>query len=141
MSSGDAAECRQAHTILTSVRSSPFPISARVAASLSWLAGAGFVVLAGLSSGSGHGSVSWEIAALLAGYGLLQAASGWWLWRGSPFARGPVVALALLNAFVAGQYVGGAPAAWLLLVVSVTTVVCAVLPSTTRALVTRRPPN
>ncbi len=93
----------------------------RVAAAASVLSGLGFVALAVPSVASGHGSFSAQIAAMLAAYGLLLAVAGVLLWRGLHAARGAVIALALLNAFVAAQYLGQ-PLAWALLVVSVATV-------------------
>lgn len=110
------------------------PLPLRLAAVLSVLVGATFVVLAGLSSGSGHGVFSWQISLLLAGYGLLLATAGWGLWRGWILARGPVVALAAINTFATGQLGATQPWAWVVTVLSLITLVCAALPSTSDAL-------
>ena len=113
------------------------PLGMTVASALSTLVGAGFLVLAGFSLASGHGLFSWQIASILAGYGLLMGLAAWGLWRRIGFARGPVVAFALLNGLVATQYLSQ-PGGWLVLIASAATVVSAVLPSTTEVLLRRR---
>lgn len=104
----------------------------RLAAVLSAFSGLAFVAMAVPSVLSGHGSFSWQIAAMLACYGLLLIAGGILLWRGATSARGGVTALALLNGFVAGQY-PDQPLAWVLLVASAITVACGVWASVLNA--------
>lgn len=96
-----------------------------MAAGASVVVGLGFVALAVPSVASGHGSFSWQIAAMLAAYGLLLAVAGILLWRGVGVARGAVIALGLLNAFVAAQYLDQ-PLAWAPLAFSATAVISGV---------------
>lgn len=58
-----------------------------------------FVVMAGLSLSSGHGAFSIGPAIALILWGGLVGACGVFLWRGARWARGPVVAAALLHVF------------------------------------------
>lgn len=92
------------------------------------------MVLAMAALAAGHGEFSGGVGAVLLVYGLAVAAAGVWLGRGSLFARGPVLALGLLNLAVAASYAGDVPWAWLVVAAAAVSVVGAALPATTRAL-------
>lgn len=104
------------------------------AAAGSVVVGVVIVALAGASLASGHGDFSGAVGLMLLIYGVAVAAAGWGLWRLSIFARGPVLATALLHVAVAFSYSTDTPVAWVLLVISAVTAAGVVLPSTTRAL-------
>jgi hypothetical protein len=97
------------------------------------------VVLAVASLASGHGSFSGVIGVAVACYGLLLAAAAWGLWRGWGFARGPVIATALLNLATAVSMAAAAPLAWLVAALAAVTLVAAALPATSAGLRWRVP--
>ncbi len=105
-----------------------------MAVALTGLAGVGYAIMATLSLAAGHGGFSGQIAGLLFGYGVLHVVAAVFLWRCHALARGPVVALALLNGFIAVEALAGQPLAWLWVAGCLATVVAAVLPATTAAL-------
>lgn len=97
-------------------------------------------MLAVLSGISGHGQFSGGVAVMLGIYGVGLLWAAWGLWRMSLFARGPILATALLHLAVLSGYVTG-PDAWvayLLAGVPLVTLVALFWPSTTRALRQRR---
>lgn len=101
---------------------------------------AAIMALAVLSWVSGHGLFGGGVAVMLCIYaaGLLWAA--WGLWRMSVFARGPIVATALLHLAVLSGYLTGSLAwvTYLLAVAPVLTLVAVLWPSTARALRAQR---
>ena len=110
------------------------PLTVVIAAAGTALPGLALVVLGVASRTAGHGGFSGGVAVFLVGYGLLMMAAAAALWRRSVFARGPVIALSLVNA-AAGWSLTDAPAwIWLFVAVSAVTVVAAGLPATSRAL-------
>lgn len=111
-----------------------------VGALLTGLSGLGVVTFGVLSLASGHGGFSWGIAAMLIGYGLALGAAAWGLWRLSLFARGPIVAMALMHLAIATSYLAG-PTWWvgaLSACVPIATLVAVLWPSTTAELRARR---
>ncbi|MEO7586667.1 MAG: hypothetical protein ABIS84_01425 [Arachnia sp.] len=103
------------------------------------VAGLGIVGVGVGSIAAAHAAFSLGIGAVLIGYGLLVLFGAWLGARRNPWARGLIVAPALLHIATAAslmqsedttQVVGAAAA----LVLLVATVVAAVLPSTHRAL-------
>ncbi len=105
-----------------------------VAAAGSLLVGVALIALAVASLAAGHGGFSGGVGIALIVYGVAMGASAFALWKGSIFGRGPVVAMALLNLVAGYTFTASAPWVWLLVAVSAATVVCAALPSTSRAL-------
>ncbi len=99
--------------------------------------GAAFLVLAGISAAAGHGIFSVQIGILLAAYGLALIGAAVGLWQLRLWARGPVVALALMAGFGFGEYLLEQPWMWLLVLACLGAVVGVALPSTTRALKSR----
>jgi uncharacterized membrane protein (DUF2068 family) len=72
-------------------------------------------------------------AVLMAGYGALLASAAWGLWRGRRWSRGPTIATQLIQLPVAWSFVGG-QTTWLALLlgtVSVLTLICLLVPSST----------
>lgn len=63
-----------------------------------------FWVMAALSLAAGHGAFSGGVAIALVLWGLVVGACGIFLWRGARWARGPVVAAALLHVFSFAQF-------------------------------------
>ena len=72
-------------------------------------------------------------AVLMAGYGALLASAAWGLWRGRRWSRGPTIATQLIQLPVAWSFVGGETTwlALLLATVSVLTLICLLVPSST----------
>jgi uncharacterized membrane protein (DUF2068 family) len=72
-------------------------------------------------------------AVLMAGYGALLASAAWGLWRGRRWSRGPTIATQLIQLPVAWSFVGGQTTwlALLLATVSVLTLICLLVPSST----------
>ena len=96
------------------------------------------LVMAILSLAEGQGSFSGGVGLALILWGLLIGAGGFFLLRGSRWARGPVLAAGLLQAFAYGQIaLNNAPLAWLGAAAGLVAVIGLVLPSST-AWVTRR---
>lgn len=111
-----------------------------VGALLTGLSGLAVATFGVLSLASGHGGFSWGIAAMLIGYGLALGAAAWGLWRLSLFARGPIVAMALMHLAIATSYLTG-PTWWagaLIACVPIATLVAVLWPSTTAELRARR---
>lgn len=79
-----------------------------------------------------------QIGILLAAYGLVLIGAAVALWQLRLWARGPVVAFALMAGFGFGEYLLEQPWLWLLVPICLTAVVGAALPSTTRSLRERR---
>ena len=72
-------------------------------------------------------------AVLMVGYGALLASAAWGLWRGRRWSRGPAIATQLIQLPVAWSFVGG-QTTWLALLlgtVSVLTLICLLVPSST----------
>jgi hypothetical protein len=109
-----------------------------VAAGGAALVGLLLIGLAAASLAAGHGGFSGGVGLALIAYGAGMLAAAWALWRLNLLGRGPVVATAALNAVAGYTFTPSAPWVWLLVVVSVGTVVAAALPSTSRALHLRR---
>lgn len=71
-----------------------------------------FLVMAALSLSSGHGAFSGGVAIALILWGLIVGVCGVFLARGAKWARGPVVAAALLHVFSFAQFsMDGSPLA------------------------------
>jgi len=72
-------------------------------------------------------------AVLMVGYGALLASAAWGLWRGRRWSRGPAIATQLIQLPVAWGFVGGQTTwlALLLATVSVLTLICLLVPSST----------
>lgn len=119
---------------MTSLPQPARPAGLVAAAAGSVVVGLVIVALAGASLASGHGDFSGAVGAMLLVYGVAVAIAGWGLWRLSIFARGPVLATALLHVAVAFSYTPDTPLAWVLLIISAVSAAGVVLPSTTRAL-------
>lgn len=113
-------------------RSTRVPLT--VASGLTVALAAFFVVMAVLALTAGHGAFSGGVGVALIVWAVLTGAAGVWLWRGSGWARGPVVFAGLLHTFAFGQFVPTAPWAALGAAAGLLSVVCAVLPSTREAL-------
>lgn len=109
-----------------------------VAVGCSIVLGLTFLVFAGVSAAAGHGVFSLQIGVLLAAYGLILVAAAVGLWQLRLWARGPVVAFALMAGFGFGEYLFEQPWLWLLVPLCLAAVVGVALPSTTRALKDRR---
>jgi hypothetical protein len=106
-----------------------------VVASVTTAALAAFTVLmAVLSLTSGHGWLSGGVALMLLLWGAGVGAAAWGLWRGSAWARGPVVAIGLLHLTAYGQFSLNQPLALVGAALALVAVIGAVLPATTRAL-------
>jgi hypothetical protein len=105
-----------------------------VAVTGSLLVGVALIVLAAASLAAGHGGFSGGVGIALIVYGVAMVGSAVALWKGSILGRGPVIAMALLNVAAGYTFTASAPWVWLLVAVSVATVVAAALPSTSRAL-------
>lgn len=116
------------------VRARPSRATLTVSAAATVGLAAFFVVMAGLSWAAGHGVFSGGIGVALVLWALIVGAAGVWLWRGSGWARGPVVFAGLLHAFAFGQFVPTAPWAALGALAGLVAAVGAVLPSTREAL-------
>ncbi len=101
--------------------------------------GVGMAVLAVLSGLAGHGQFSGGVAVMLGIYALGLFWAAWGMWRMSMFARGPILATALLQLAVLSGYLTG-PSSWvayLLAVVPLLTGVAVMWPSTRTALLDR----
>ncbi len=83
------------------------------------------------------GIFSVQIGILLAAYGLILIGSAVGLWQLRLWARGPVVAFALMAGFGFGEYLLEQPWMWLLVLACLGAVVGVALPSTSRALKSR----
>ena len=72
-------------------------------------------------------------AVLMVGYGALLASAAWGLWRGRRWSRGPTIATQLIQLPVAWSFVGGQTTwlALLLATMSVLTLLCLLMPSST----------
>lgn len=72
-------------------------------------------------------------AVLMVGYGALLASAAWGLWRGRRWSRGPTIATQLIQLPVAWSFVGGQTTwlALLLATMSVLTLICLLMPSST----------
>jgi uncharacterized membrane protein (DUF2068 family) len=72
-------------------------------------------------------------AVLMVGYGALLASAAWGLWRGRRWSRGPAIATQLIQLPVAWSFVGGQTTwlALLLATMSVLTLICLLMPSST----------
>lgn len=110
------------------------PIGLKVAVGCSIALGVTFVGFAAVSAAAGHGIFSVQIGILLAAYGLILIGAGIGLWRRHLWARGPVVAFALMAGFGFGEYLLDQAWMWLLVLACLGAVVGVALPSTTRAL-------
>ena len=110
------------------------PIGLKVAVGCSIALGVTFVGFAAVSAAAGHGIFSVQIGILLAAYGLILIGAGIGLWRRHLWARGPVVAFALMAGFGFGEYLLEQPWLWLLVPVCLGAVVGVAMPSTTKAL-------
>lgn len=115
--------------------------SSRLPASL-WVAivGSGIFALAFLIVGIGalvqrHGRFSAGVGAMLLLYGAFVALAAWGAWRGASLSRGGIVTAALIHLFM-GQSIArnGQPLAWLAFALALVTLVAAVTPASTRAL-------
>jgi len=105
-----------------------------VAVTAAAMLGVVFVVFAVISAAGGHGAFSLQIGFLLACYGALLIASAVGVWQQRMWARGPLVAFALMAGFGFGEYLLEQPWLWLLVALCLAAVVGAVLPRTTRML-------
>ncbi len=110
------------------------PVGLVVAVGCSVALGLAFLVFAGISAAGGHGAFSLQIGVLLAAYGLILIGAAVGLWQRRLWARGPVVAFALMAGFGFGEYLLDQPWMWLLVLACLGAVVGVALPSTTRAL-------
>jgi hypothetical protein len=110
------------------------PIGLKVAVGCSIALGVTFVGFAAVSAAAGHGIFSVQIGILLAAYGLILIGAGIGLWRRHLWARGPVVAFALMAGFGFGEYLLEQPWLWLLVPICLGAVVGVAMPSTTKAL-------
>ena len=115
------------------------PVGLRIAVGCAIALGVGFLVLAGISAAAGHGVFSVQIGILLAAYGLILIGSAVGLWQLRLWARGPVVAFALMAGFGFGEYLLEQPWMWLLVLACLGAVVGVAMPSTSRALKSRSP--
>lgn len=69
-----------------------------------------FLVMAALSVSAGHGAFSVGIAIALVLWGSIVGVCGFFVGRGAPWAKGPVVAAALLHVFAFAQFaIDGSP--------------------------------
>ena len=84
------------------------------------------LVLAGLPLAAGLGTCSAGIAVLLLVYGAMVLLAAWAFWRLARFARGPVVATAVLHLFVAVAAAKDAQVGWIASLVALAQVVCIV---------------
>ncbi|MFT3970299.1 MAG: hypothetical protein QM695_08460 [Micropruina sp.] len=114
------------------------PVGLKLAVGCSIALGLTFVAFAAISAAAGHGIFSVQIGILLAAYGLILIGAALALWQRRLWARGPVVAFALMAGFGFGEYLLEQPWLWLLAPVCLAAVVGAALPSTTKALRERR---
>ncbi|WP_040160404.1 hypothetical protein [Nigerium massiliense] len=110
------------------------PAALVLAAALSAVAAVFLLAMAGASLSAGGGSLGRGVAAFLALWGLIVGWVSIALFRGRPWARGPVVAAALIHVASMVSFATSQPWAWLGAVVALATVVAAVWPSTTHAL-------
>ncbi|WP_347346946.1 hypothetical protein [Nigerium sp.] len=115
----------------------PLPL---VVAVLGTLASAGFlVVVAALTLASG-GAAAGGVAAFLLAWGAVVGVAAVFLWRLRGWARGPVVAAALIHLASMVSFATHQPWAWAGAAVCVAVVAGAVAPASTRALkLTGRP--
>ncbi len=114
------------------------PFGLKLAVGCSIALGIIFVGFAAISAAAGHGVFSVQIGILLAAYGLVLIGAAIALWQLRLWARGPVVAFALMAGFGFGEYLLEQPWLWLLVPLCLAAVVGAALPSTTKALRERR---
>ena len=114
------------------------PVGLKLAVGCSSASGLIFIAFAAISAAAGHGIFSVQIGILLAAYGLVLIGAAVALWQLRLWARGPVVAFALMAGFGFGEYLLEQPWLWLLVPICLTAVVGAALPSTTRSLRERR---
>ena len=102
------------------------PWTVQVATLVTVLSGLAVLVLAGLALAAGHGTFSAGIAVLLLVYGAMVLLAAWAFWRLARFARGPVVATAVLHLFVAVAAAKDAQVGWIASLVALAQVVCIV---------------
>lgn len=108
------------------------PLGVIVAAACSAALGLVFLVFAGVSSASGHGAFSIQIAVLLGAYGLFMITSAIGLWLRKKWSRGPVAAFSLMAGFGFTEYLKDSGWMWLLVLICLAAVVGVVWPHTTR---------
>ncbi len=97
------------------------------------LAALAFGLLAGADIHRNRIIVGAGTALLMLGYAVLLGAAARGVWRGRRWSRGPTIATQLIQLPVAWSFVGG-QTTWLALLlagVSITTLVCVLLPSST----------
>ncbi len=88
-----------------------------------------FLAMAVLSLTSGHGAFSGGVAIALILWGLIVGVCGFFLLRGARWARGPVVAAALLHVFSFAQFsMNGSPLTLIGAIVALAIVVGALHP-------------
>ena len=88
------------------------PLGLTVAVATTIAFAAFFLIMAVLSLSAGHGTFSGGVAIALILWGALVGTCGVALWRGARWARGPVVAAALLHVFSFAQFaMDGSPVA------------------------------
>ena len=92
-----------------------------------------FGVVAATNMHSNRVVVGAGTAVLMVGYGALLAAAAWGVWRGRRWSRGPTIATQLIHLPVAWSFVGGQTTwlALLLATMSVLTLICLLMPSST----------
>lgn len=110
------------------------PASLVLSASLSAAAAVFVFAMAGAALAVGGSTLGVGVAAFLLLWGLFVAAASWFLLRARPWARGPVVAAALIHLASMVSFGAHQPWAWLGAAIALGTVVAAVWPATTRAL-------
>lgn len=110
----------------------PLPAAVWLAGTLTLAAGAGLAAVALASvAASPHEVVAWGIGAVLGVWAAIVLGGAVGLFRGRRWARGPVVAAALLHLASAASFAASQPWAWLAAGAAALTLVAALWPSTT----------